>query len=170
MEAVLAHQQPAGQALINSVQPVAGGELRNLHAMHEGKTAQLRAQPRSGKQNILKHFRADAHAASRHLHDGPEDLETKSLGKRHPYHAFLADDTDFHTSPIVTESDQRRHAVVQKIGKLNFFAGFLQDLVLGKVDGLEVGTKQVVFLIGKRQKNQVEHRFSGSVRACARMQ
>jgi len=44
IESVLAHQQPAGETLFNAMEPVAGGKLCDLHAMHESEVAEFRAE------------------------------------------------------------------------------------------------------------------------------
>src|ERR1700724_4420128 len=64
IDPILAHQQPARQALVYIMKAVAGGELRNLHSLHEGETTKLRAQGRAARQDSLKHFRRYPRSAS----------------------------------------------------------------------------------------------------------
>ncbi len=155
VEAVLTHKEPARQTLIDSMQPVAGGQLGHLHAMHETEVAQFGAQRRNGWQDVLKNFGSDSYSRSRHLHNGAEDLMLHARGQRHSDHPFLAGDAYFHASPIVAQGDNGGHAVIQEIGEIDFFPGFLENFVLRQIDRLEVGTKQVEFLVRQRQEDQI---------------
>ena len=44
IDAILTHQQPARQALLNLMQPVASRKLGDLHPMHQSEAAEFRPQ------------------------------------------------------------------------------------------------------------------------------
>ena len=50
VDAILAHEEPAHQALLGFMQAVAGRELGHLHALHQGEAAQFGAQDGSARQ------------------------------------------------------------------------------------------------------------------------
>src|SRR5438045_4925300 len=107
------------------MQPITGGQLGGLHAVHQCKAGQLGAQCWSTRQNLLKNFRAHTYSISRHLHDGSKDFPAESHGQGHTHHSLLANDSDLDASAITAESDQRSHAVIEEIGELYLFAGLV---------------------------------------------
>ena len=94
-DAVAGHQQPAGAALLDRVEPVAGGGLRAQVHDGFGEAVHRPAQPRALVKRRLALSGAHAQRGSGELHD---DLLSRCLAaekRRHPDHSFNTDHPDF---------------------------------------------------------------------------
>ena len=80
----------------------------------------------------------------------------------------LPDNAHFNAASITAKSNQRGHAIIQKICEIDFLRGLVEDLILREFSGFQMRPKQVVLFIRERQENHITNRFSRRVGARAR--
>src|SRR5271156_6915621 len=98
--------------------------------MHQGKAAEFRLQGWRTTQNLLENLCPDSYPTSGHLHNCSKGSAQQANRDGHSYHSFASHDADFHTSAVRAQGDERGHALVKKVSKLDLLRGLVHDVVL----------------------------------------
>src|SRR5581483_11161085 len=160
VHAVLTHEQPARQPLFDLVQPVAGGNLGNLKALHQHVTIQQQLQLRRFVQDFFQHLGPYAHSSAGNLHDAAIGTAMQPYGQGRAYNTLVSDNCYLHAAAVAGKYDQRCQTLVEEVGELDFVPGFVQDVVMGEFDIFEVVLDQLVFTFRDRAEDFIPDRFA----------
>jgi len=134
-DAVLDHEEPAGEAVLDFVEAVAGGELTQDKAV---ALDELENAPKDGagfEELLLQ-------VGVAHTEGGAFDLNERGGGRGHGAkevdaldHALATDEADLGARSIGHEGDDGGDAGGHEVGVFGLFAGAVEDGAEGKGDG-----------------------------------
>jgi hypothetical protein len=160
LDAVLRHEEPAGEALFDVVEAIAGGRLRNLHAVDDGEAAEDHEQIGKRLQERFEMSAGDAVGCSGDLDDFAERASAHSEERFEADGAFIADDACFGRLAIGHDDDQGDEAFVEEVEAARLAIAFVQDAVVREAGELEPVAQSAKFAIREREKNAVGNRLS----------
>ncbi len=88
------------------------------------------------------------------LHDCPGRVHASDHGERGADHPFLADDRHFHASAVAGKHYQRSQALVEEVGKFDFFRRLLKNQVMRQLHQLKRRPDEVVFAEGQGKRSE----------------
>jgi hypothetical protein len=141
---ILAHEQPTRETLLDFVQTIAGGNLGDLQTLNQDEAVQDQTQFWGFLQPLLERVRLDAERRPGNLHDTAVRSALQAYGQRGSNNSLVADDGNFHATPIASEHDQRGQPFIQEIRKLHSLAGFVEYVAMGQLYELKFRPKAVV--------------------------
>src|SRR5580704_1745841 len=147
VDPVLAHEQPACQALLDFMQAVASSNLRDLQALDQHVAVPYQPHLRRRAEGIYQNGRLHSEPASQDLHDCPVRSPVQPDREGRAHNSLFTDNCHFDASTVAGEHDQRGHAVIQDISELDLFPCLVQDVLLRQVQWLQVPAKQIVFKV-----------------------
>ena len=141
IHSVLGHEQPPGQALLNIVQPIARGCLRNLHPPNCGVAVQHQLQTWSGLQRILQGRNFYPKSVPRHLYYRPQRASAQANRRWSSAKALVANYPSFGRLAIFHYDHKRNQTSIQEIRKLQLCARFVKHQMVWQADVFEVWPK-----------------------------
>ena len=126
LDAILAHQEPAAQALLARVEPVARSRLSDLSKQCLRVPIDQRPKAATLLEPFEENRRIKAKSAARNLRDGSHPALTESH-ERNPDDPLIADCGHLGDGPIQQGGDKRDHPVSRKVNGIDGFAGFKQQ-------------------------------------------
>jgi hypothetical protein len=103
--------------LLNIVQPITGGCLRNLHTSDGGVAAQYRLQLWRRSQSVLQSFDPDPKSVPRDLYHGLKHTPAQANSRQGSRTALLSHDASFSRFSILHNDDKRNQTSIREIYK-----------------------------------------------------
>src|SRR5260221_1089294 len=126
-QAVLAHQEPAGHALVNVVQAVASGDLCGLAGKFKGVALQLSAQHWASLQCAGQVIGANAECAALNLNDHSGGAALETGDQRQTDKALAVSQPNFNKPVLFQNGEHRSQSTDHEISVDDGAGGFVQD-------------------------------------------
>src|SRR5712664_1615265 len=123
-------------------------------------SAQDRLQLRSRPQNPFERVSHHAEAIARDLDNFAHGTSAQADRQSCPNVTLAAYYTHFHGSAVFRYHHLRNHSPVREIDELDLLCRLMQAEMMRQVDIRQVGTHQLVFIIGRRQQYSVAYLLS----------
>jgi hypothetical protein len=138
-DAVVGHEEPAGEALLHFMKAIARGGLRDLHTLQDGVAVEAHLKLGSGLESGLQRASGDAEAVALDLYDHPKRTLVQTDGQCGAYRAFATHDAGFDGPATTHGNDDGRQTTVQKMDIRLFLVGLVKAEMAGQIEELKVG-------------------------------
>jgi len=118
-QAVLRHEQPAGQPFIHFVKPIAGRSLRRLQILLKRKTLEGGRKTGTLAQDGRKVFGGHSQSAASHLENYPGGTAAESDGEGQPNETFFATQAHFDALSVCHGGKNRSQSFLYKENMLD---------------------------------------------------
>jgi hypothetical protein len=129
------------------------------------RCVQLRGRPQNAFQRIPHHSEAIAGDLDNFAHGTSAQAGCQSC----PNVAFVTHYTHFHGSTVFGHYHLRNHSPVREIDELDALRRLMKAQMVRQVDIRQVGTHQLVFIVGRCQQYFIAYLFSLDVGPLARL-
>jgi hypothetical protein len=136
---VVGHEQPAGQSLLDFVEAIAGGGLRNLHALEDSVAIQAHLELGSRLERRLKRTRGDAEAVARNLYDDAKRAPIETDGQSGADRPFASHDSCFDFPSAAHGNDNGGQAAIEKVYEELLFARLVKAQMARQIEKFQVG-------------------------------
>jgi hypothetical protein len=127
IHSVLSHQQPPCQTLLDIVQPITRGCLRNLHSLNYGIAAQHQLQLWGGSQSVLQSCNLYSKPIPRDLDYRLKRASAKANGRWCSYKALIPHDPSFSGLSIFHYDYKRNQTSIREIREFYLSTPFVKD-------------------------------------------
>lgn len=155
VDAILGHEEPAGEALLNSVQAIARGGLRHLQAENDGVQLKLAVQLRQGREKFLQNGSRHALTVSGDLRDFLKRTAAQTGQGRDTDDAFVTDNSCLDGLTVSKDDDQRDQAIVEEVHELKRLVRLVKNIVVSQLKELQVRANRTEFVVGNSQEDLV---------------
>jgi hypothetical protein len=138
-DAIVAHEQPSGEALIDSVKTVAGGNLHQLDSGDLGETAELAGQLGASREDTSQDGGIETERGGVCLGDCAGRATTKSGDYSEANEAFLSDQADFNASAVTHHTEYGSEAGIEEIDGFDGLTSFVKQLATFDLLELQLG-------------------------------
>ena len=136
--------------MLNLVQPITRGGLRNLHSLNDAIAAQHQLKVWIGFKSVLQGFDLYPKPIPRDLHDRPKRAPAQANRRRCSCKALTSNDAGFGGSSIFHYDYKRNQTAIREIRKFQPSSRLVKDSMVGQADVFKMRAKGVVVTIGQR--------------------
>ena len=152
LEAVVPHQQPAGEPFVEPAAPIRKRRLAGLHHESVDIVQQGGSETLAARHDVAQRGGGDTQRRSGGLHQELVGGTVVAQYDADPGHAFIADHADFDAMFGLCPADDGDQAAFDEIDMRNQIAGLFQDLVHIETDDFKMGSQQIK--VGARERRQ----------------
>jgi hypothetical protein len=152
VDSILSHEQPASQAFLDLVKPIARGRLGYLYCQSCSIAAQNGLKLRCRWQQSPQCVNSYAKSAPRNLHNFSNRAPAQTKHRRHSRCSVIAEQTSFDTFSILHLDYERNHSGIREVCEFHRAMRFVKSQMAGELHRLKMWADRLKFFAGQRQK------------------